>query len=332
MRVLTLGEIMLRFSTQSSERLIQSEALAVHYGGGEANVAISLANYQHETFFASKVPDNTLGEAVKKHLRQYNVDVRHLKMGGSRLGTYYVESGVGQRASTVVYDRAYSSFAQMTLAEWELDELFASIDLFHISGITPALSAVWAEQTLQLMQAAKARGVKISFDINYRGKLWTQAQASEVIQQLLPYVDYCSAGKMDAIYLLNIEPCDSEKELIYYYQQIQQQFPNLQVLYSTKREVISSSVNQLQGTLWMNETYYESKQHLIDPIVDRIGGGDAFSGGVLHGLLQGDDPQHLIDFATAAAVLKHSVAGDCNQFSATEVQEFLQAESGKIVR
>ena len=190
-KVVTLGEIMLRFSTQSTERLSQSNSLAVHYGGGEANVAISLANYQHDTYFASKVPENALGEAVKKHLRQYNVKTDYLKTGGQRLGTYYVESGIGQRAASVVYDRAGSSFAQMDCKEWRFDELFAGVDLFHISGITPALSSAWADQTLQLIKAAKARGVKVSFDINYRGKLWTQQEASAVIQSILPYVDYC---------------------------------------------------------------------------------------------------------------------------------------------
>lgn len=174
----------------------------------------------------------------------------------------------------------------------------------------------------------------ISFDINYRGKLWTQQEASEVIHQLLPLVDICSAGKMDALYLLGIEkaPEAEEQPLIYYYQKMQEKFPNIQVFYSTKRTVHSASENELKGTLWMNHEYVESQVHRITPIVDRVGGGDAFAGGVLHGILSNMSPQEIIDFATAASALKHTIHGDCNQFSQEEVAQFLACGSGKIIR
>lgn len=332
-KVVTLGEIMLRFSTQQGVRLAQSDDLAVHYGGGEANVAISLANYGHKALFASKVPQNPLGEAVKKHLNRYGVCTDFLLQGGQRLGTYYVESGIGQRAASVVYDRAGSSFASMTSLEWEPDKLFADVDIFHVSGITPALSKAWRSFTLELMKAAKARGCKISFDINYRGKLWSQAEASAVLKTLLPYVDYCSAGKLDALYLMGIsEYSGQEDELPYYYAELQKLYPNIQLFYSTKREVKSASENTLIGTLWTDQTYYQSKMHLLSPIVDRVGGGDAFCGGILHGILTQQEPQKNVDFATAASALKHTVQGDCNQFSQEEVNSFLAAGSGKIIR
>lgn len=329
--VLTLGEIMLRFSTEQSKRIMQSQKFYAHYGGSEANVAISLANYGHCVRFASKVPNHVLGTAVQQHLQQYNVNTNHLLFGGERLGSYYVESGVGPRAASVIYDRTGSSFATMSELEWDLDDLFNGVELFHVSGITPALSDFWQKQTILLVKAAKEYGCKVSFDINYRGKLWSQQKAGEVIRQILPYADYCAAGHLDAIYLLDVEEKLNDS-LPYYYQKLQEIYPNIELFYSTKREVVSASENQLTGTLWMNQAYYESSQQIIAPIIDRVGGGDAFAGGVLHGLLTDKNPQELIDFATAAAVLKHTVEGDCNQFNEVEVASFLAAGSGKIIR
>lgn len=331
-KVLTLGEIMLRLSTTSEERFNQSDTLAIHYGGGEANVAISLANFGHQVFFASQVPNNIVGQAAKLHLQQYGVRTDYLLTGGGRLGSYYVETGIGQRASTVTYDRQYSSFSQLENLVWKLDSLFEGVELFHISGITPALSPKWQELTLSLIQAAKKAGVKISFDINYRSKLWSQKAAGRLLQKVLPYVDYCSAGILDATYLLGIEKSSKEDELADYYQAIQHKYPNLEVIYSTIRDVQSSTVNAVTGTLWMEGTYYESRTYVIDPIVDRIGGGDAFSGGILHGLLSNLPPQEVIDFATAATVLKHTVIGDCNQFNELEVNQFKNNGNAKINR
>ncbi|ALS02520.1 2-dehydro-3-deoxygluconokinase [Enterococcus silesiacus] len=333
-KVVTLGEIMLRFSTQAGNRFVQSDSLQAHYGGGEANVGISLANYGHEVVFASKVPDTTLGEAVRQHLWKYHVDTRYLLAGGKRLGTYYLETGIGERSASVIYDRAGSSFAEMEGLEWDLATLFNDVDIFHISGITPALSKSWQTMTLELIKQARKFGCKVSFDINYRSKLWSQKEAGQTIRQLLPYVDYCSAGKLDAVNLLGIanEPDDEEHEVAFYYEKMQKLFPNIQLFYSTKRTVHSASANQLIGTLWHNQQYYESAIHEIDPIVDRVGAGDAFAGGILHGMLEKMQPQAIVDFATAAAALKHTVYGDCNQFSKEEVADFLTCGSGKIMR
>ncbi|MCB5236013.1 sugar kinase [Niallia circulans] len=332
-KVVTLGEIMLRLSTDSGIRIAQAENLHAHYGGGEANVAISLANFGHDVYFASKIPDNGVGEGVKKHLSRYGVHTDFLLSGGSRLGTYYMEAGIGERAANVIYDRAGSSFAEIAESEWQKEELFKNVDIFHISGITPALSSNWKKTTITLIKVAKEAGCKISFDINYRGKLWSQKEAGETITEILPLVDYCSAGKLDAIYLLGIpEYTGDDNELVYYYQEIQKKFPNIAILYSTKRKVLSASSNELIGTLWMNDSYYESQKHLINPIVDRVGGGDAFAGGILHGILVQNTPQEIINFASAASALKHTIYGDCNQFSEPEVKSFLLAGSGKINR
>lgn len=334
-KVVTLGEIMLRLSTENGIRMQQAENFQAHYGGGEANVAISLANYGHEVSFASRVPDNALGIAVKKHLNRYAVSTESLLFGGSRLGTYFLETGTGERASNVTYDRKGSSFTEVIEVEWDTKTLFKEVDIFHITGITPALSTAWSQLTLILIQQAKKAGAKISFDVNYRSKLWSQKEAGKAIKEILPLVDYCSIGKMDALYLLNIpayqkkSSCD---ELTYYYREIQKLFPTIQLFYSTNRTIFSASTNDLSGVIWQNGQYVESQCHRIHPIIDRVGGGDAFAGGIIHGILENWSLEKTICFATAASALKHTVQGDCNQFSEAEVLDFLSAGSGKISR
>lgn len=329
-KVLTLGEIMLRLSTVES-RLAETSEMQAHYGGGEANVAISLANFGHQAYFASKVPDNALGLAVKRHLNRFGVHTDYLLFGGQRLGIYFLEQGVGIKAANVVYDRAYSSFSQMKENEWERLDLFAGVDLFHLSGITPALSTAWVELLIKLMQEAKSRKVKISFDINFRGKLWSQAQASVALKQILPYVDYLSAGKLDAQYLLGIENAQ-DLSLEQCYQEMQKLYPNIQVIYSTNRTILSAKHNRLQGTIYAQNQYYKSEVIDIPDIIDRVGGGDAYSAGILHGLLSGYSAQETVNFATAASALKHMVYGDCNQFTLAEVQAYLENGSSKINR
>lgn len=331
-KVVTLGEVMLRLSTETGVPLTGAHQFQAHYGGAEANVGISLANWGHEVDFASKVPGNALGWAVKRHLDSYGVSTEHLLFGGERLGTYYVEAGVGERAARIIYDRAHSSFTEMTLLEWDLERLFEEADLLHLSGITLALSEHWEALLMQLMQMAKNHGVKISFDINYRGKLWSPKEAGETIHRILPYVDYCSAGKMDALYLLGREEYQGDgHELTDYYQQMQGVYPNIQLFYSTQRTIHSASAHTLVGTLWMDGQYYESRTHEMDPIVDRVGGGDAFSAGILHGILEGTDAQTRVEFATASA-LKHTVLGDCNPFRIADVEAFMAMGSGRINR
>lgn len=332
-RILTLGEIMLRLSTNEGTRITEANSFKAHYGGSEANVAINLANFNHQVSFASKVPSNLLGRAVQQHLQNYGVDTSNLLKGGLRLGTYYLERGTGKRASLVLYDRTYSSFAQMKNVEWNIDDLFKNVSLFHVSGISLALSDSMTDLILGLIKEAKKRQIRVSFDINYRSNLWNYERASKTLNKILPYVDYCSAGKKDAIYLIGIpENKTQQSDLEYYYEQMHNKYPNIEVFYSTLRDVHSASSNDLQGTLWKNHLLYTSKVYHINPIVDRVGGGDAFVSGILHGLLEEKDPNYTVSFATAASSLKHTIHGDCNQFSILEVEEFMRNESGNIVR
>ncbi|MFY4675185.1 sugar kinase [Bacillus anthracis] len=263
-RILTLGEIMLRLSTNEGTRITEANSFKAHYGGSEANVAINLANFNHQVSFASKVPSNLLGKAVQQHLQNYGVDTSNLLKGGIRLGTYYLERGTGKRASLVLYDRTYSSFAQMKNVEWNIDDLFKNVSLFHVSGISLALSDSMTNLILGLIKEAKNRQIKVSFDINYRSNLWNYERASKTLNKILPYVDYCSAGKKDALYLIGIpENKTQQSDLEYYYEQMHNKYPNIEVFYSTLRDVHSASSNDLQGTLWKNHLLYTSKMYHI---------------------------------------------------------------------
>lgn len=321
-KILTIGEIMLRLSTLDNQRLSESNQLAVHFGGAEANTAVSLANFGHQVKFASKVPNHVLGIGAKQHLSKYGVNITDLLVGGERLGVYYLETGAGLRSTSVIYDRKCSSFAQMTELEWDVDELFKEVDLFHLSGITPAVSSQWEDWVIYLLQEAKKRQITVSLDINYREKLWSVSACSRYIQRIAKYVDWCSAGRLDALSFFNI-PEKPEKDLSYYYTEVKKMYPNIKIFYSTTREVLSASHNRLQGNLFMGDTFYQSEVIDISNIVDRVGGGDAFTAGIIHGLRTEMSPQKTIDFATNASALKHSVKGDCNQFSAEEVEQLL---------
>jgi 2-dehydro-3-deoxygluconokinase len=335
-KIITLGEILLRLSTNVGERLFQSDQIHMHYGGAEANVGISLSYFGYEVHFVSKVPVNPLGIAAEKHLKSLGVHTDFLLKGGERLGTYYLESGVGARSAQVTYDRKYSSFSQLELEELDFNEIFQGASLFHVSGITPALSPNLKLLTLLALQKAKENGVLTSFDFNYRTKLWSQKEAAEAFQQFLPYVDICSCGELDAIYLLDIEKADERLDkgarLQYYYEKIQTRYPSIKYFSSTFREVISASTNSLQGNLYTNGELYQSKVHQIDHIVDRVGGGDAFAAGILFGILERMNPEEIVSFATAASALKHTVHGDCNVFTQDEIKLFATSSPGKIVR
>ncbi len=335
-KIVTLGEIMLRLSTDIGQRLSQTNTLQMHYGGGEANVAVSLAHFGYDAYFVSKVPNNPLGTGVERHLKSQGVHTTYLLKGGGRLGTYYLESGVGERSAQVTYDRKYSSFSQLEAGELDFEEIFRDALLFHVSGITLALSAPLREVALSAVQKAKELGVKTSFDFNYRATLWTQKEASEAIKPLLPYIDICSCGELDARYLLGIEQApeglSGAEKLTYYYDKIKEMYPNIEYMSSTFRTVHSASSNVLIGNLFVDGELYQSKEHHINPIVDRVGGGDAFASGVLYGILEDLPPQETITFATAASALKHTVHGDCNVFSVTEINKFIENGSGKIAR
>ncbi|WP_251551570.1 sugar kinase [Neobacillus muris] len=335
-KVVTFGEILLRLSTDVGERLSQARQINMHYGGAEANVSVSLALFGHDVYYVSKVPNNVLGIAVENHLKSYGVHTDYLLKGGERLGTYYVESGVGPRSAQVTYDRKNSSVSQLAADELNWDEIFKDTSLFHVTGITAALAPAMREVVLYSLKKAKEYGVATSFDFNYRAKLWSQQEAAEAIKTYLPYVDICSCGELDAIYLLGMEKADEslkpEEKLAYYYQILTEQYPNIRYVSSTFRGVLSASTNTLQGNFYKDGVLYQSKAFQIDHIVDRVGGGDAFAAGILHGILKGLAPEELITFATAASVLKHTVHGDCNVFTEDEILAFANSAPGRIVR
>ena len=336
-KIITLGEIMLRLSTHTGERLSQTNKLTMHYGGAEANVSVALSRFGYDVYFVSKVPNNPLGEAVERHLKSHGVYTDYLLKGGERLGTYYLESGVGERSAKVIYDRKYSSFSNLTLEELDLEGIFEGAALFHVSGITLALSPYLRELTMLALQKAKECGIQTSFDFNYRATLWSQKEASQAIKPLLPYIDICFCGELDALYLLDIPTAGASltktEKLEYYYRKIKEMYPNIRYMSSTFRTVQSASNHKLQGNLYVNGELYQSKEHHIDQIVDRVGGGDAFASGVLHGILLGTlPPEQIISFAIAASALKHTVHGDCNVFSVEEISQFVDHGSAKIMR
>lgn len=331
-RVLAVGEVMCRLSVGGGVRLADASAFEARYGGAEANVAISLANFGHEARFASKVPSNPLGDAAVRHLRRQGVDTSQLLRGGERLGTYYLEMGAANRGSMAVYDRAGSSFATMRGCEWDLDALLDGVDLLHITGVCPALSPAWRALTLELLEAARTRGVTVSYDVNFRGKLWTWDECMEAFRRALPYVNVLSASWGDVQSALGLERTDwSEAAMVDAYGALVAGHPGVQIIYSTRRVAHSSSSNDLTGYIYAAPgtgaagELVRSRTHHIEPIVDRVGGGDAFAAGVLHGVMSGWDPQRTIDFAAAASVLKHSIFGDANAFAEAEVEDFLSS-------
>ncbi|MFC4402709.1 sugar kinase [Gracilibacillus xinjiangensis] len=336
MKVLTFGEMLMRLTTDPTVRLQQSNHFTFYYGGAEANVAVSLANFGVDTAFISKVPDNSIGEACVKYLQSNRIDTSNLLKGGSRLGLYFVESGIGNRSSQVTYDRKFSSFSELKQEELDWDRILENVDLFHTTGITLALSKELEEVTLRAMKQAKNRGIKISFDFNFRAKLWTQQEASTAIQKVLPYVDIAFCNHLDAVYLLNIDPFEEQvshiNKLNYYYKEIQAKYPNISVFASTKRGVKSSSEHLLEGYLFADQQLLKTHTYTIDPVIDRIGGGDAYAAGVLFGLLSKWDTDKIANFATGASVLKHTIVGDGNAFSPEEVEQFLQSVNQEISR
>lgn len=332
-----LGEVMCRLSSGGGVRLADAPSFEAHYGGAEANVAVSLANFGHEARVATKVPDNPLGDAVVRHLRSFGVDTSQVLRGGARLGTYYLEMGTGNRGSVAVYDRAGSSFAEMAGCEWDVDALLADAGVFHVTGICPALSDAWRRTTLELVREAAGRGVPVSYDVNFRGRLWSWDECMDAFRDVLPHVSVLAASWGDVQSALGLPRTEwSEGAMVAAYDALVAAHPNVRAVYCTRRVARSSTSNDLTGYLYLADgtgapgTLSRSRTYRVEPIVDRVGGGDAFAGGVLHGLLSGMPAQEAIEFACAASVLKHTVMGDANRFTAAEVADFMT--SGADVR
>lgn len=339
MKVVTFGEIMMRLNPEGHLRFLQAEKYEASYAGGEANVAVSLANYGVESAFVTKVPAHEIGQCSLNVLRHYGVNVEHMIRGGERLGIYFVEKGASQRASKVIYDRAGSAIARAEPEDFDWPNIFQGADWFHFTGITPALGGKLPEICLQACKTAKELGVKISCDLNYRRKLWTREEANKVMSGLMPYVDVCISNEEDAKDVFGIEAADtdlntgkiSHEGYISVAKQLADRF-GFEKVAITLRGSLSASVNAWAGMLYSNGEAYFSPSYTIQ-VVDRVGGGDSFGGGLIYSLLQGYDDQKAINFAVAASCLKHSIEHDFNLVSVSEVESLAGGNaSGRVQR
>ncbi len=338
-KIITLGEIMLRLSTPGLKRFVQTEQFDVFYGGGEANVAVSLANYGHSAYFVSKLPKNEIGESAIQALNRYKVNTDFIVRGGERIGIYFLETGASMRASKVIYDRAHSAIASADANEFDFVNIFKGADWFHFTGITPALGEKAVEFTKKALIEAKEQGLTVSVDLNYRKKLWTPEKAQSVMKDLMQYVDVCIGNEEDAELVLGFKPTgidvnkghievDSYKEI---FKQMKDTF-GFKMIATTLRESHSATKNGWSALLYDGDTFYQSKHYVIDPIIDRVGGGDAFAAGLIHGILT-KKPQEAIEFAVAASAIKHTILGDFNQVSTEEVEALTKGDvSGRVKR
>lgn len=338
-KVITFGELMLRLAPLGYYRFVQADTLGATFGGGEANVAVSLANYGMDAAFVTKLPKHEIGQAAVNSLRKYGVDTSLITRGGDRVGIYYLEKGASQRASKCIYDRAHSAIAEATSADFDWDKIFEGADWFHFTGITPALGANVAELCKEACKAAKAHGVKISCDLNYRGKLWTRAQARETMTELCKYVDVCIGNEEDAkdVFGIEAENTDIHGGKLNYdgYKSVAKQLKDtfgFEKVAITLRTSITANDNDWAAMLYDGNDYYFSKKYNIH-IVDRVGGGDSFGAGLIYGLLSGKDCQAALEFAVAASCLKHSIEGDYNMVSVDEVEKLAGGDgSGRVQR
>ena len=339
-RVITMGEIMLRLSTPNNEKFIQADEFDVCYGGGEANVAVSLANYGHDAAFVTKVPENPIGDCAVAALRKLNVDTSFIARGGERLGIYFL--GSAMRASNVVYDRAHSSISTATAEDFDFDAIFEGADWFHFTGITPAVSDAAAELTEAALKAAKAHGVKVSVDLNFRKKLWSSEKAQRIMTNLMQYVDVCIGNEEDAEKVLGFKPGNTDVtsgdlELAGYkdiFEQMVEKF-NFEYVISSLRVSHSASDNGWSACIYSRDTkeFYHSREYRIHPIVDRVGGGDSFAGGTICGFLDGMDFKSALEFGVAASALKHTIPGDFNLVSRADVENLAGGDgSGRVQR
>ena len=318
MKVITLGEIMLRLCPVERERFVQADRFTAVYGGGEANVAVSLATLGEESVFVTKVPNNELGQAAVNSLRRYGVDTRRIVRGEGRLGIYFLERGASQRPDKVLYDRANSAFSLSDEHEYDWDAIFDGADWLHFTGITPALGERARALTERALKEAKKRGVTVSCDVNYRKKLWTLEEARPVLEHFMQYVDVCITNGSQAEEVFGITPAQEGQEGdIEIARTLLERF-HLQTVALTFRRSINADLNRIAGMLYQNGTAAFSRWYEID-IVDRIGGGDAFGAALIYALLHGFSPQESIDFAVAANCLKHTVEGDYNLSTAEEI-------------
>ena len=339
MKVVCFGEIMLRLAPEGYYRFVQADKFGATFGGGEANVAVSLANYGMNASYVTKVPDNDIATSCLNSLRRFGVDTSDVVKGGERLGIYYLEKGASQRPSKVIYDRAYSSISQATKEDFDWKKIFNGAEWFHFTGITPALSDNCAEICLEAVKTAKELGITVSCDLNYRKKLWSKEKAREVMSKIAPYIDVCIANEEDASDVFGIKADDTDitggKLSHEGYKSVAKKLVDtfgFKKVAITLRGSISANDNNWAGMLYDGENYYLSKNYLIH-IVDRVGGGDSFGGGLIYALTHNFAPQDAIEFAVAASCLKHTIEGDYNMVTVDEVLKLAQGDgSGRVQR
>ena len=340
MKIITFGEIMLRLAPEGFGRFVQANTFMATYGGGEANVAVSLANFGMPVSYITKLPKNEIGQSAINSLRQYGVDTSSITLGGERVGIYFLEKGANQRPSKVIYDRAGSAIATAKPEDFNWNELFKNATWFHFTGITPALSQTCADICLEACKIAKEHNITISCDLNYRKNLWSKDNANKTMTKLMPYVDVLIANEEDAADVFNIHASGTDVNkgqldhtaYIDVAKALNEKF-NFKYIAITMRESFSASHNNWSACLYTNENAYFSKTYEIKNIVDRVGGGDSFGAGLIYGLVNNMPAQDTLEFATAASALKHSIEGDFNMVSINEVKSLMGGNaSGRVQR
>ncbi|MDH3371797.1 MAG: sugar kinase [Gammaproteobacteria bacterium] len=338
---LSFGEVMLRLKSPAHERFFQSPCFEATFGGGEANVAVSLANYGLDAGFVTALPSNDIGDAAIRELRRFGVDTSHILRKGSRVGIYFLETGSSQRPSKVVYDRDYSSIFEAAPGDFEWDRIFDGASWFHITGITPALSQSAADLSLEACRAAKRHGVTVSCDFNYRGKLWNYGKsAREVMRELVKHVDIGIANEEDCQKSLGIgadvDVAGGQLDSANYEAltvKVLETFPEMSVIAVTLRESHSADRNGWSACMRDRNEFRLSRHYEICDIVDRVGGGDSFASGLIYGLTAYKDRQQSLEFAVAASCLKHTIHGDFNRVTVAEVEKLMGGDgSGRVQR
>ena len=339
MKYATLGELMLRLSTPGYSRFVQAKSFDVNYGGGEANVALALCNLGEEAMFISKFPQNEIGDAARNSLREYGVDTTGILRGGERLGIYYLETGDSVRPSKVIYDRAHSSISEAKASEFNFKKLFKGVQWFHMTGITPALGKSAQILTAKALKTAHEMGITVSFDLNFRSKLWTKEEAQACLIPLMEYVDYVIGNEEDAEACLGFKATGSDInsgkiDADGYAPMLQEMCEKFHFkgAAASLRESHSANDNGWSGALFTNGKFYKSRHYELR-IVDRVGGGDSFAAGLIYGLSHYDDPEKAINCAVAHSALKHTIPGDYNHVSLKEVEALMGGNaSGRVQR
>lgn len=339
-KVVTFGELMLRLNPHGQQRIVQADEFEVRYTGAEANAAVMLAGLGFETFAVSRVPGHELGQACINYLRRFGVNTDYVVRGGDHLGIMYLEAGAAQRGSRVIYDRDHTSFQEAVPAEFEWDRILSGADWFHFSGTAPALGEQVRAVLREGLATARSRGIRVSCDLNYRAKLWGRQQVRTVMTDLMAYVDVLIGNEEDAEKVFGITAEGSDvvhgELLAASYEKVASRLADafgFKYVATTLRSSVSASVNGWAGMLFDGKRHFVSRSYEINPVVDRVGGGDSFSAGLIYGLLRGLEPQACVEFAAAASCLKHSIPGDFSLVSLLEVETLLAGDaSGRVQR